>query len=508
MYRASVVPAQPVVESAAGKLRGFERDGVRTFLGIPYAAPADGANRFRPPQPVAPWSGIRDAISYGPRCPVTASAIQPVATPANAEDAFLLYRGITTSQSSEDCLRLNVWAPAGEGRRPVMVYMHGGAFFGGSGNDLIAYDGHNLAAGNDVVVVTHNHRLNVFGFLDLSSFGGRWADCANVGMQDNLAVLRWVHENAEAFGGDPGNVTIFGQSGGGGKVLALMAMPAARGLFHRAIVQSGVLDAMSPLCREESREVAEKALAAMDVPLDDLDRLGDLPVPTICGAALTGGLFGWRPVADGTVMHSADLDESLAPGVPLLVGTVLNELTNPVDNPLREGFDDAALLAECTRRYGDRGGAIAAAYRAEYPERTALEILCAIDAAGFRSPSFDVADRKFALDGLAWQYLFAWRTPVLDGRPKTFHSCEIAFVFGNAGLCSNQTGGGDDALVLGRTMSDAWVAFARTGDPSTRALPWPAFTPDHPTMVFDDPSQVRLDPEAEGRRLLRDTPAR
>lgn len=495
---------QPVVATATGKVRGFESRNVRIFYGIPYGAPTDGENRFQPPRPPKSWAGVRDCLVYGPQCPVVAGAIQKPGAPEGPEETFMLYRNSMRPVQSEDCLRLNVWAPSRPGKRPVMVYMHGGGYFAGSGHELLAYDGLNLAERQDVVVVTHNHRLNVFGYLDLSSFGGRWAQSANLGMQDIVAVLRWVRDNIAEFGGDPGNVTIFGQSGGGGKVQSLMAMPSAKGLFHRAIVQSGAMSSMTGMTRAQSRKQAESALSTLGVTASDLDRLGKLPVETVCNAVFTGGgPMGWRPVADGTVLMEPGHPDSLAPGVPLVVGTVLNELTHSLDNPKREGFDDAALARECAKSYGADAPAIIASYAQSHPDHSPFELWCAMQAASFRSGSYDLADRKFAVDGKVWQYLFTWRTPMLEGRPKTFHSCEISFVFDNADLCANQTGGGPGALDLADRISSAWAALARRGDPNHKRLPnWPACGPDHPTMLFDTPCRIVRDPEAEGRRLI------
>ena len=238
----AATPPQPIAETVSGKVRGFAGNGVYAFKGIPYGAPTGGAARFSRPSKPAPWAGVRSCMNYGHMCPNGFPWSQAGDNaPHGDEDAFLLSRGFTPS--GEDCLRLNVWTPglaASTRKRPVLVYMHGGGFSGGSDHDLLAYEGENLARNGDVVVVTHNHRLNVFGYLNLSEVGGEeYADSGNAGALDFVAVLEWVRDNVSNFGGDPGNVTIFGQSGGGGKVAALMTMPAAKGLFHKAIIQSG-----------------------------------------------------------------------------------------------------------------------------------------------------------------------------------------------------------------------------------------------------------------------------
>ena len=500
------LPDQPLVEITAGWIRGIECGDVRSFKGIPYGASTAGPNRFRAPQPPKPWSGVREALNYGPECPAAPGALTDRPFTQGPQDAFLLYRNYTPHTPNEDCLRLNVWAPMGAARRPVMVWMHGGGFFAGSGNDLLAYDGANLARRGDVVVVTHNHRLNIFGYLDLSRFGGRWAESVNVGMQDIVAVLKWVRENIAAFGGDPENVTIFGQSGGGAKVLTLMAMPSARGLFHKAIIESGVFPGYGSITMPEAHELSRSVLAELGISEKSPDKLATLPPERLCVAAVAGRRpLLWSPVIDGMVLPTTPGLEAtaLSPGTPLIVGSVLNELENPVDDPRAADFSEADLRLAARKTYRSTGRAIVAAYQHAYPHRAPIELWFAMQAAGIRTLSFELAARKYVLDRKAWQYLFTWATPMLEGRPKTFHSAEIAFVFDNAGLCMNQTGGGREALRLAARSSDAWTAFAHAGNPNHPGLAsWPAFDAPQPTMIFDNECEVQDDPEAEGRQLI------
>ncbi|HVW84544.1 MAG TPA: carboxylesterase family protein, partial [Bryobacteraceae bacterium] len=324
----SNVPATPVVEISSGKVRGFSSGGVAVFLGVPYGESTTGANRFMPPVKRKPWTGIRNCLSYGHSCPQAGSGvIEDDASGRNTdEDAFLLYRTNGWIRG-EDCLRLNVWTPsvnASSRKRAVMVYMHGGGYTGGSGNDLLCYNGENLARHHDVVVVTHNHRLNLFGYLNLAQVGGeRYASSGNVGMLDIVAVLEWVRDNIANFGGDPGKVLIYGQSGGGGKVSHLMAMPAAKGLFHRAVVQSG-----STLRSGSSEVAAERAAVVLEelgISKGRLEKLQSLPTSALtrvqtevqrrlaqAGGAPAGGLGGWAPVVDGKVVPAHPFD----PGAP------------------------------------------------------------------------------------------------------------------------------------------------------------------------------------------------
>jgi para-nitrobenzyl esterase len=516
--------SKTTVETDSGKVRGYVNRDVWVFRGIPYAEPTSGVNRFMPPVKVKPWAGVRSCLTYGPACPSGVGVNENGDnSPRGDEDNFLLYR-TGGWQRGEDCLRLNVWSPGPNtsGRkRPVMVFMHGGGYTGGSGNDLLSYDGENLARRHDVVVVTHNHRLNVFGFLNLAELGGeRFANSANVGMLDNVAVLEWVRDNIANFGGDPGNVMIFGQSGGGGKVSHLMVMPAAKGLFHRAAIESGAT------LRSGDPEAAAKTAAALLEQLN-ISRLQFEKIQTVSTVALVTGQSaalrrimangsrggGWGPVVDGKVIPAHPFDPAapaISRNVPLLIGTCLNEMVNGVDNPDADKFTDAELLKRVTERHGEHAGKIVDAYRREYPKESPFGLWAAISASSLRQNTATQAERKAAQGGApVYQYIYAWRTPVLDGRPGTFHSSEIAFVFDNGELCPRYSGGSGDALRLSSVMGEAWANFARNGKPGHKGLPeWPAYTAEkRSTMLFNNTCTVKNDPEGECLRLVREAGA-
>jgi para-nitrobenzyl esterase len=501
---------QVVVECRSGKLRGTLANAVRAFKGIPYAGAAAGANRFRPPVPPAPWTGVRDALEFGAR------AVQ-------RDDSFDLppalqrvLSGATELQPmSEDCLFLNVWTPAAGadgGKRPVMFWCHGGAFIAGSGS-APWYDGANLCRKGDVVVVTINHRLGALGYLHLEDIGGAdFESSGNAGMLDIVAALQWVRDNIAAFGGDPGNVTIFGESGGGAKVSVLMAMPVAHGLFHKAIIQSG--PAVEMASREDAGATARAVLGALGLDERRVRELREIPAARLMEAQGTvlkqlGLMFfanrrrlGFNPVVDGRVLPTCPF-EPVAPqisaNIPLMIGTNKDEMTLFFGlDPRLDKLDDAALR----QRVGMfAGGAdadrVLAAYRRARPDASPRDLFLAIATDRMmRIPSLVTADRKAAQHAApVYVYLFAWETPVLGGRLKSPHALEIPFVFdtlGNSGL----TGDSPERFALADRMSRAWLAFAHRGDPNHGGLPqWPRYGgAERPTMIFDNQCRAESDP--------------
>lgn len=519
--------AATVVETTSGKVRGFQRNGAYIFKGVPYGASTSGALRFMPPKKPEPWTGVRSALSYGRICPQQDSGhfnMDGKNLASGDEEAFLLHRGSAICIPGEDCLRVNLWTPEinGSYKRPVMVYMHGGGFSGGSGHDLLSYEGESLARNHDVVVVNHNHRLNVYGYLNLEAFGEEmFSRSANVGMLDIVAVLEWVHEHIASFGGDPGNVTVFGQSGGGGKVAALMAMPAAKGLFHRAIIQSGpFLKALSP---DFSGRVAELLMAELGLLRSQVRELQKIPVDRLSGAAAeaikkasppsTSRNAGfeennWGPTVDGKILPHHPFDSgapAVSASVPLITGTNLNESVNGLNRPGINSMTVEEMTRLVRETYQGDAEAIIAAYRKEYPKADPFGTYAAIAASRWRIPAFAQAAKKAAMGAApAYAYIYSWRTPVLDNRPGTFHASEISFVFDNSEICDHYSAGDPGAVVLSRQMSTAWVNFARTGNPNHDTLPhWPAYAAEsRATMYFDVQCEVRYDPEGQGLRII------
>ena len=504
--------SRPVVETIAGKVRGYSARGILTFKGIPYAGSTAGPNRFMPPTKPQSWSGIRSSMYYGQVCPRGARTGWK-----NDEESFMFEWD--DGQPGEDCLRINVWTPAADNRkRPVMVWLHGGGFSAGSGQELKAYDGESIARRGDVVLVSLNHRLNIFGYLNLSKYGEEYANSANVGMLDLVVALEWVRDNIANFGGDPGNVMIFGQSGGGSKVSTLMAMPSAKGLFHKAAIESG--SSLRQSTPEDSEKLAAAVLEVLGLSRAQVSKLRDVPLEKLAevqGEALRkafprsvipGGGGGWRPTPDGRILPSQPFDPvapAISAGIPLLVGTVLNEQTHGINHPEYEEMTKDEVLRRARERFNDRAEAVIAAYQKLYPKAKPFDVLSVAFAAQSRQNCVTQAERQVALGGApVYTFWFTWQTPVLDGRPRAFHCSELPFVFNNTDRAAAMTGGGPEARELGGRMSDAWIAFTRKGDPNHPGLPkWPSFTAkEGALMVFDNKCEVRMNPDGEARRTV------
>jgi para-nitrobenzyl esterase len=502
-----------IAATRAGRVAGYVRREIFTFKGIPYADNSAGPNRFMPPVRPKSWEDVRSSRQYGYVAPQGARAGW-----ANDEEAFMF--AWDDGVQNEDCLRANVWTPAiADGKkRPVMVWLHGGGYTAGSGQELRSYDGENLARRGDLVVVSLNHRLNVLGYLDLSNFGDQYAASGNVGMLDIVAALEWVRDNIENFGGNPQMVTIFGQSGGGGKVSTLMAMPAAKGLFHRAIVESGSI--LQGVPRENAQQVSAAVVAELGLTAATIGQIQTLPYPQLLAAAdkvlrerrpkAVGGipnfrrissLLGFGPVVDGKILPShpfAPGAPAISADIPMIIGTTLNEFVTALNHPEFEAMSEAELEARVRQIYGERAMSVIGAFRQRTPRAKPFDLWSRIAASGVRGSAIEQARLKAAQGRApAYLYWFTWQTPILDGRPRAFHCAEIAFVFDNTDRCETMTGGGAEARALAGKMCDAWIQFARTGNPNHPQLPnWPAFAAQTiATMVFDHPPSVAMNPD-------------
>lgn len=491
---------QVLARLRGGRVRGQREQGVLVFRGLRYGADT-AAYRFQPPRRESGWQGIADALDYAASAP----------------------QGGAEGPGSEDCLFLNVWTPAlGDGgRRPILVYVHGGGFNNGSGSDPL-YDGSALCRRGDVVVVTVNHRLNTFGYLYLGALGDpRYAASGNVGQLDLVQALQWVREHAAVFGGDAGNITVFGQSGGGAKIATLMAMPAARGLFQRAWTMSGQqVTAAGP------RAAAQRASIAMDaVAARDLQALLRLPMADLLAATrardpsrVESGALYFGPVLDDVVLPvhpfwpQAPLQSA---SIPMVIGNTRDETRAFLGNdPGNFTLTWESLPAQLQKQqFVDLlPSTVIAEYRRLYPHYSPSEVFFAATTAGrsWRGALEELDARARQADGAAptWAYQLDWPSPVEEGRLRAFHTLDIPLVFDNAGLPGARTGGGDEARALAATMSAALIAFARSGDPNHAGMSqWaPYGLPQRPTMVFDRDSRVVDDPRSGERTLYAKVP--
>ena len=523
-----------IAETNSGKIRGTASRGIKIFKGVPYGANTGGVNRFMPPVDPVGWTRVRDALEYGHSCPqgnpsprardaatakaATATAQHEVTTAKQAPGPSIFpalgVPGDKNPSQGEDCLVLNIWTPElNDGRkRPVMLWLHGGGFRGGSGSNP-GWDGTNLCLRGDVVVITINHRLSAMGFANFSEFNPDFAASGEVGMLDIVQALKWVRTNISQFGGDPDTVMIFGQSGGGRKVETLLAMPAAKGLFHRAVIESGI--AIRIVDRDVATRNAEALLAKLGLSKADVHKIQQLPVDQIliAAAAVDRDLgdadldtMGFSPSVDGTIIPQHPFYPSASPvsaDVPVMIGSTRTEYTGLTTDTTLWHLDEDGMRTRIKQLLGDQSQGMIDLYRKESPGATPSDIFFLIESDyRYGAKTMKVAERRAALGrGPVYLYYFAWKTPVQGGQLESPHNIEWPFAFDNVQICANLTGGGTEAMALADKVSDAWIAFARTGNPNTPKLPhWPAFTAKHrATMVINNMSNVVDDPLREKR---------
>ena len=507
-----------IATTESGKIQGFIQDEIYTYLGVPYAR----AERFMAPKKVEKWNGIKQTVTFGTYFSQGESMV--------SSEGWFAGPKLEMSENSHN---LNIWTPGIKDgkKRPVMVWLHGGGFRNGSSAENYIFDGKNLSKKGDVVVVSVNHRLNSLGFLDLSAYGEKYKNSANAGIMDLVASLEWIRDNIEEFGGDPNNVTIFGESGGGAKVLTLMATPAAKGLFHKAISESGAVEemGMTLLPEKTTRRVAELTLENLGLNAKNVDEIQKIPYKKVMEATekalaktaeeqgyknvLTGqpGL-DWAPKLDSyiPVEPVGEKYSEQSRDIPLLIGTNLTEWetmpfvlsNNKVEN--KNTFTNAEIKKKMQEKYGDRAEAIAKEFKKAYPERKAVDALY-VDAL-LRKQTLKTTRLKAEQNGApVYSYIFAWDNPMIDGMAMSFHTAEIPFVFNNIDKVEGTLKGrGKDAYKLAGKISQVWINFARTGNPNAEGLPkWlPYNTKNGAVMIFDDKSEVKYKHDEELMKLL------
>lgn len=501
---------RPIVETKAGLLRGLISEGTYIFRGIPYAA----AKRFHMPEPVQPWQGVRDAAVYGYVCP----ELNNCDIKGDYVVRHMFY------PMDEDCLSLNIWTQDinPNAKKPVLFWLHGGGFTEGSGINHYAYDGEEMSKFGDVVVVSINHRLNVLGYLDLSAYGEKYRHSGNLGQADIVAALEWVRDNIAKFGGDPNNVTIFGQSGGGGKVTTLMQMPAADGLYHRAIIMSGVLGSKrtqnKPAGQEShSRELARLVLKNAGISPENIEEIEIIPYHALADAAnaaleeISSDVnmrLGFYPVPDGEYYVGSPFEVGFRPetrDIPLMVGSVISEFIYRVDDERAAGsrndWSEELKIDLIKRKLGKNAYAAIKEFREAYPGRNIADLLF-VDSL-VRKASIDYVRLNAETSSTkTFNYLFCLEMACNDGMMPS-HNCDIPYAFHNACFLEAFYIPGITEKVQD-IMCGAFVNFARTGDPNGPGIPeWEAVTPDNvPTMIFDKESKCVTDHDAKLIPLL------
>ncbi len=500
----------------SGKVSGYIENGIYIYKGIPYAQ----AERFMPPSKVIKWDGVRSSRSFGPTSPQSKRMGW-----YSDEQAFAF--NWNDGYEDEDCLRLNIWTPGinSNKKRPVMVWLHGGGYSTGSGHELPSYDGTNLAQKGDIVVVTLNHRLNVLGFLDLSAYGEKYKESGNVGLLDIVAALEWVNKNISSFGGDPSNVTIFGQSGGGGKVSTLLATPSAEGLFHKAIIQSGAM--LNTMEAKWSRRIGTEVVRELGLNSTDINKIQKIPYQQLLEAGekavakvkseadkegFTTFIFGWAPTIDGNVLPSKlfyPIPPEQSKNIPILIGTTLHEFCASTYNPSIRNITQEQAVEQLKVKYGNRVNEYLEAFKNAYPNYTPKDLFD-VDFI-FRPSTVEFSNIMSSYNNApVYTYLFTWESPVLDGTLRSLHCMELPFVFNNVERNKSMTGGGSEAIKLGDIMSSAWTNFAKTGNPNTKGLPyWEPYSVNNESlMIFDKICELKKGHDKELLDIVRLFPIR
>ncbi len=508
-----------LVETTLGKVKGYILRDIYYFLGIPYGAGTSGKNRFMMPRKPEPWTDVFPAVFWGDYAPQLtdnkyANKYQ------SFQDNWNYYDG------SENCLSINVFTPGyGNGeKRPVMVWLHGGGFTAGNSIEQDGYLGENFARFGDVVFCSVNHRLGPMGFTNLAGVGGeKYAASGNVGMLDIVAALEWVHENISAFGGDPDNVTIMGQSGGGAKVGILTAMPSAEGLFHKAVILSGA--SLRSGEKEYSEQLGAAVLREAGLDASQIDRLQEMPwmdyyllanraaqkLNEELGVGGMGLFRGFSPVVDGEYLPQHPFDPEAAPTaaqVPLMICSTLNEMSPSRDNPelenitLEEVKERVSERAGFSAGLGEKAGEVVDAYAKAFPDKKPVEIWSMISSN--RKNTVDLADAKARQQAPVYVAWFGWQPPNFNGRQRAFHCSDISFWYYNTDVMITHSGGGARPKRLSEKMAGALARFMNTGNPNGGGLPdWPQYSTENGELMFlDDEPEVQLDPDREARKSL------